>query len=388
MVNKLQGIRVARVSTIPFSTITQLRPQLEAIHQAGGQVTVISSQDSLSHELGQLPYCNFKPIYIAREINFIADLVTVFKLWRIFRSQRFDIVHSITPKAGFLCAIAALAAGTPVRLHTYTGQAWVTMRGVKKNIVKYCDKLIAQLNTQCYADSFSQRDFLVTNKIAQLPKIKVLGSGSLAGIDLRRFCQENFTKSEKNAIRQSLNLDANTHIFLFVGRITEDKGVNELLYAFKNVLAVHAGIALLLVGPFEKKVEQTIRERAQKLVGDKVVFTGFSYTPEHFMAIADILCIPSYREGFGTVVIEAAAMGVPAVGTKIYGLTDAIIDGETGLLVEPKNVDELTEALLRLMSDESFRKQLGENAKQRAINEFDSKKCGELLVREYEDSLK
>lgn len=388
MVNTLQGIRVARVSTISFSTLTQLCPQLEAIHQEGGEVTVIASQDSLSHELRQLPYCSLKPIFIARKFNFFADIVTVVKLWQLFREQHFDIVHSITPKAGFLCALAALAAGTPIRLHTYTGQPWVTMFGVKKTIVKYCDKLTSKLNTRCYTDSFSQRDFLVTNQIVQSSKIKVLGSGSLAGIDLRRFCQDNFSTLEKNAIRQSLNLKQKTRIFLFVGRITQDKGIDELLSAFGNALAIHADIALLIVGPFEKKVELILRERAQILAGNKVIFTGFSCTPERFMAIADILCIPSYREGFGTVVIEAAAMGVPAVGTRIYGLSDAIIDGETGLLVEPKNVAELTDALLRLISDEELRKQLGKNAKQRAINEFDSKKCGALLVREYEDLLK
>ena len=386
--NKIQGSRVARVATTPFLIRTQLYSHLEALYQAGGQVTVISSQGEHSRELDHLHYCSFEPIFIAREISFFADVKTLFKLWRFFRSQRFDIVHSITPKAGLLCAIAAWGAGTSIRLHTYTGQPWIMMSGLKKWIVKYSDVLIALLNTQCYTDSFSQRDFLVTNKIMPKGKIKVLGRGSLAGIDLERFCQDYFSVGKKDEIRKTLNLNRDTGVILFLGRVTEDKGVYELLEAFSLLILDSPDLVLLIVGPLEGKVEKDLQLRAVELCGNKVVFTGFNSEPEYFIAISDILCIPSYREGFGTVVIEAAAMGVPSVGTKIYGLTDAIVDGETGLLVEPKNVIELTQALRKLIDDEPLRKRLGENAKQRALKEFDSKHCGELLVREYEELLK
>ena len=193
MAKALYNTHVARVSTIPFSMLTQLLPQLEAIKQKGGYVTIVASDDELGDELKKLDFCSFKPIYIAREISIFSDIKTFFELWQLFRIQRFDIVHSITPKAGLLCAIASRMAGVPIRLHTYTGQPWVTMHGVKKIIVKLCDKLTSILNTQCYADSFSQRDFLLKNKIINLKKIKVLGSGSLAGVDLKRFNQNNFT---------------------------------------------------------------------------------------------------------------------------------------------------------------------------------------------------
>lgn len=386
--HQLRGIRVARVSTIPFSTVTQLCPQLEAIKQAGGQLTVITSDDELGDELRQLDYCTFKPIYIAREISIFSDIVTLFKLWQLFRSQRFDIVHSITPKAGLLCAIASRLARTPIRLHTYTGQPWITMQGIKRNIVKFCDKLTAILNTQCYTDSFSQRDFLIKSKIISLDKIKVLGSGSLAGVDLSRFNQERFLLADKKEPRSQLGLREETLVFLFVGRVTEDKGIYELLEATGQLLASGCDMALLIIGPFEQAFEQEIKRFAAKHCGNNVKFMGFSKEPERFMAISDVLCIPSYREGFGTVVIEAAALGVPAIGTKIYGLTDAVIDGETGMLVEARDVSQLTEAMKNLATNKSLRRQLGENAKKRALSEFDSKKHGELLVKDYEALLK
>ena len=205
---------------------------------------------------------------------------------------------------------------------------------------------------------------------------------------MQRFCEEKFSLANIKAIRESLKLGEKARVILFVGRISEAKGIDELLISFKNLLMCHAELVLLIVGPFEHKLERTIRAQAQQLAGNKVIFTGYSSEPEQFMAVADVLCIPSYREGFGTVVIEAAAMAVPAVGTKIYGLTDAIVDGETGLLVELKNVIELTQALQKLIDNEPLRKRLGKNAKKRALKEFDSKHCGELLVREYEELLK
>ncbi|OHE76500.1 MAG: glycosyl transferase family 1 [Verrucomicrobia bacterium RIFCSPHIGHO2_12_FULL_41_10] len=379
----LQNRRIARVSTIPFSMLTQMRPQLEAIHQAGGEITLIASADALGDELKQLNYCAFKPTYISREINFFADLLTLFRLWELFGKQRFDIVHSITPKAGLLCAIAARLAGIPIRLHTYTGQPWVTMHGFKKFIVKYCDKLISMLTTQCYTDSLSQKHFLIQNKIINAEKIKVLGSGSLAGIDLARFNQDNFSAADKRDFRKQLDIQEKTLVFIFVGRVTEDKGVYELLESTSHLLALGYDIALLIVGPFEQRLEREIPPLAHKLCGNKVICTGFSKEPERFMAIADVLCIPSYREGFGTVVIEAAAMGLPTIGTNIYGLTDAVVDGETGILVDSKNVLQLTATMKQLADNSELRKQLGECAKKRAVAEFDSQVCGKMMVMEY-----
>ena len=382
MINLLKGIKVARVSTIPFFVLTQLRSQLEAISDAGAKVTVIASDDEVSDSINQLKYCEFKPIYIAREINIKADIATLFQLVKLFKKENFDIVHSTTPKAGLLCALAAKLSKVPVRLHTFTGQPWVTMSGIKRNIVKFCDKLIGFLNTHTYVDSFSQLEFLIETKVVNQEKTTVLGSGSLAGVNLSRFNSDNFSAEDREKIRKQYKISETTLVLLFVGRITRDKGIFELIEAVSR-LESNQDFVLLVVGPFEQDLEQEIRAFAQRLCGEKVIFTGFCSEPEKFMAITDILCLPSYREGFGTVIIEAAAMGIPVVGTRIYGLTDAVIDGETGCLVEPKNVQELTQAIQKLISDLDLRLTMGQKAKTRALNEFDSKKCGALLVSEY-----
>ncbi|KTD24352.1 glycosyl transferase, group 1 [Legionella lansingensis] len=386
MSKKIHLTRVARVSTVPLFIFTLLRTQVEAIRDSGASVTIITSPDDAIDSFKPIDNCQFKPVLIEREIRLFSDIFSLINLVKLFRAEKFDIVHSNTPKAGLLCAIAARLAGVPIRVHTFTGQTWVTMRGLKKSLLKFCDKLISTLTTCCYADSPSQRDFLVANKIVKPEKIAVLGSGSLAGVDIGRFNRANFPGRERKQIRETANVREGDLVLLFMGRVTKEKGIFELIDAFVQLLKVKSDVVLLVAGPFEQGIEQEIREYSKRCI-DKMNFLGFCSEPEKLIAIADILCLPSYREGFGNVVIEAAAMGVPAVGTRIYGLTDAIIDGETGLLVEPKNVAELTNALHTLVSNDELRIRMGKNAWLRAVNEFDSKKLGALVVHEYEKLL-
>ncbi|KTD18951.1 glycosyltransferase [Legionella jordanis] len=379
--------RIARVSTVPLFIFTLLRTQVEAIRDSGAAVTIITSPDAGLKGFKPIERCEFKTLAIAREIKPFADLHSLLKLFKLFRKQRFTIVHSNTPKAGLLCAIAGKMAGVPIRLHTFTGQPWATIGGLKRSMLKFFDRLIATLNTYCYADSESQKAFLIENKIIKANKISVLGSGSLSGVDITRFDEGRFSPQQKQEIRVSLGIKEDEMVLLFLGRITKEKGVFELIDAFSRLLVSHSKITLLMAGPFEQGIEAEIRAYGEKQCGNKIIFSGFCAEPEQLIAISDVLCLPSYREGFGTVVIEAAAMSVPAVGSRIYGLQDAIVHEETGLLVESKNVEDLAVGLNRLISDDSFRLRLGRNAKLRAVTEFDSQQFGLLMVQEYEKLL-
>ncbi|RUR12751.1 glycosyltransferase family 4 protein [Legionella sp. km772] len=385
--NSLDNVRIARVSTIPFFVYTQLRTQLEALADSGALVSIITSDDELSKKIKTIQGCTFKFLFIARKINPFSDLIALIKLWRIFRKEKYQIVHSTTPKAGLLCAIAAKLAGVPICIHTFTGQPWVTMTGIKRFLVKWSDKLIAKLDTYCYADSRSQCDFLIKNKIIAPNKLNVIGNGSLAGVDINRFSHDNFSDEDKIKLKAQYDIEPSAKILLFVGRVTREKGIFELIEAIQNLINKGQNIVLIVLGPFEQHNEQDVRSYAEKMCGKRVVFAGFHQEPERFMFASDLLCLPSYREGFGTVVIEAAAMGLPVIGTNIYGLKDAIIDGETGLLVEPKNSEQLTQVLDQLLSDDSLRRIMGNKARERARINFDSKQCNELLIKEYEHLL-
>lgn len=380
----IKGLRVARISTVPFFVVTQLSAQLSALDEAGAEVHVIASNDDMSGVLQSRKDLTFISVEIAREISPVKDLRSLIKLIILFRKQRYDIVHSTTPKAGLVSALAARMAGVKVRLHTFTGQPWVTMKGTKRYLLKFCDWLIAKLNTHSFADSASQRDFLIREGVVPQAKISVIGVGSLAGVDMDRFDAQRFSPAQVAQTRGELGIPQDAKILLFVGRVTPDKGICELMEAFNSLKAEYADLYLVLVGPYEAEGREVVESHLSASSASHVKVLGLQAVPEKFMAAADLLCLPSYREGFGTVVIEAAAMGLPTVGTDIYGLNDAVVDGETGLLVPVRDSGALSNAIGALLSQPQRLASMAMKAKERARRDFDSKHCSALLIEQYE----
>ena len=380
----LSGIRVARISTVSFFLATQLKQQVEYLEKVGMDVVLISSPGDEIRQLRLSHRLRYLPIDIPRDISLLRDLFALMRLYRTFRLEKFSITHSTTPKAGLLTAIAAFFARVPVRIHTFTGQPWVTKTGFTRLITKFCDKIIGKMSTQCYADSHSQVEFLVTEKIVSRKKIAVVANGSLAGVDLERFSPDRFSEQERSALVQSLNIEPDSTILLFVGRICRDKGINELLAAFRDIVSRGYKADLLLVGPLDSECgggsePQFVDPRTIA----RVHLLGYTDCPERYMAIADIHCLPSYREGFGTVVIEAAAMGVPTVGSYIPGLVDAIADGVSGLLVKPRDAEDFGRKLMDLLDHREVLQELSQGALHRVRRSFDANLVNTSLVDEY-----
>jgi len=307
------------------------------------------------------------PVRIERQIAPWRDLLALVELWRIFRRHRFELIHSVTPKAGLLAMGAARLAGIPVRVHTFTGQVWVGRRGMMRLLLKTMDRIIAACATHVLVDSFSQRRFLVAEKVVPEGKSAVLAHGSISGVDRGRFRPD---ESARRDIRREYGIGEAERLLLYLGRLTRDKGLLDLARAFSEVAARDSGVHLLLVGPDEEGISDEIGGLC--MAGrERLHFQGFTSTPERYMAAADIFCLPSYREGFGSVIVEAAACGVPAVASRIYGITDAVADGETGLLHEKGDVPGLRDSLLRLLDDPELRRVMGAKAAKRAAEKFD-----------------
>jgi glycosyltransferase involved in cell wall biosynthesis len=243
---------------------------------------------------------------------------------------------------------------------------------------------MGHLDTHCYADSVSQRDFLVNQRLVPASRISVLGAGSISGVNLERFNPNVFKGERTSRPQRELGLSEESLVILFVGRLTKDKGVRELVSAFRMLQIDQKDIDLVLVGPFEPERDPLPRETLYELSHNpRIHVVGFSHDPEKYMAAADVFCLPSYREGFGSVVIEAAAMGVPAVVSRVVGLVDAVVDGVTGLLVPAKEVDALRGALMKMLSSPEIRHRMGRAARERAADDFDSRIINPLVVEEY-----
>ena len=315
-----------------------------------------------------------------REINLFKDLRSLFILILNLKKKNIELSFSLTPKAGLLASLASFVSLIPVRIHVFTGQVWLTKSGLRRFILKGLDRLIYSLCTKVLIDSTSQRDFLLENNIVKEKKSLVLGSGSFCGVDTLRFIPSD---EHRISMRKKYNLSPDQIVYLFVGRLKKDKGVFELIESFSHLRAVHNNINLWLLGPDEENIKNQIL--SDKMSKEGIEFIPFSPNPELFMNAADIFCLPSYREGFGTVIIESASCGIPAIGTRIYGLKDAIEDGITGLLVGVKEIESLKHAMERLLQDHEMRKKMGEMARMRAKEEFDQRKVIKRIL-EFLDS--
>jgi glycosyltransferase involved in cell wall biosynthesis len=329
-----------------------------------------------------LPGVRLVSIPIARQINLLADLRALTALLHFFRSERFDVVHSVTPKAGLLAMTAARLAGLTNRIHCFTGQVWATRKAFRRALLKSADKIIVANATQIFTDSESQRDFIVSEGVVVRDAAQVLGGGSISGVNLNRFHPDEQIRAR---IRSEWGIPSDACLFLFVGRLNRDKGVLDLAQAFAELAQKRDDTWLVVVGPDEAGISNEF----EMLCGAAFLHVrrfDFTTVPEYAMAAADVFVLPSYREGFGSVVIEAAACGIPAVVSRIYGLTDAVVENVTGLMHPAGDVAGLRDCLLSLCSNTDLRIKMGEAALFRAQTVFSMQTVTAALV-EYYDQL-
>jgi glycosyltransferase involved in cell wall biosynthesis len=363
LVNEVDAIAI--VSAVPETMITFMSNHLRALSGMYSVSAICGDPISIPSEK-LVPNVEFIDLSIERKISPFKDLISLFKLIHFFRSHDFTLVQSITPKAGLLSMLAAWICRVPIRVHVFTGQVWVTRSGFSRWYLKSFDRLIAILATSLLADSPSQKQFLVDEGITSVLNIQVLADGSICGVDTSRFKPNAEVK--KN-IRAQLGIPEEAVVALFMGRLKRDKGVLDLASAFGGLEPSFSSLYLIFVGPDEDGLREQILHLAS-LGRNQVRFSGHVNNPEDFIAAADFLCLPSYREGFGLVTIEAAAVGIPTLASRIYGITDAIIDGVTGLLHEPGDLAGIAEGLRVMTAISETRISMGDAAQKRALELF------------------
>jgi glycosyltransferase involved in cell wall biosynthesis len=322
-------------------------------------------------------------ISIERQPSVIRDLRALWELHRYFRRNRFDVVHSITPKGGLLAMTAAAFARIPVRVHTFTGQVWISRHGPQRMMLKLLDTWVAARATHVLVDSESQRAFLLREGVLNAAKSSVLGHGSISGVDIERFRPDADLRIK---IRASLDLDESAMVFLYLGRLKRDKGVLDLALAFSRLARAREGVHLLIVGPDEDDIGAEVKQLCGCSVS-RLRIHGYTDNPEWWLAASDVLCLPSYREGFGTSIIEAASVGLPAIGSRIYGITDAIDENVTGLLHRAGDIEDLAGAMESLAANEELRLSLGRGARERAHRYYSKQAVTGALLEFYERSL-
>ena len=312
----------------------------------------------------EIPYVkHFKTIKIERNITIVSDVNALVNLYKFLKKEKFDAIHSVTPKAGLIGILSSWLANVKIRIHIFTGQVWHTQTGFKKKLLQTLDKVIVKFATHILVDGESQRQFLITNKIIKSSNSLVLGKGSISGVDVNKFIPSGEIREK---YRNQLSFQENNIVFSFLGRLNKDKGILDLAKAFQLLNKEFPNIKLLLIGHDEEQLQAEI-EVMQK---ENIIFFGPTNVPQELLQASDVFCMPSYREGFGTSVIEASLLELPIICSDTYGLAETIIENKTGLRHEVKNVNQLYNQMKLLVEKEVLRTSLGKNGRQYVLNNF------------------
>ncbi len=364
--------KICFITTLPITLKTFVRPQAEYLIQNGWDVTWICASDShLSEELPSS--VKYIPLLFKRGIDPFGLPRAIINLFKIFKRERFDIVQYSTPNAAFYSSTAAWLARIPVRLYAQWGIRYVGFEGIKRHFFKLLEKWCCRCSTIIEPDSISNLEFSIKQGLYSKSKGRLIWNGSACGVDLERF---DITKKEewRQKYRQQLGLDRDHLVIGFVGSIRRDKGVNELLTACQSFFKDIFQARLLLIG--DKQFYDTIDKYLRDWVASstQVVYIPPNTEIPQYLACMDVFSMPSYREGFGLVIVEAEAMGVPVVVSDIPGPIDAMRQDETGFVVPVKNFKELSLALQNLLNDKVKRFIFGKNAVEYARQNFEQKK--------------
>ena len=345
------------------------------------KISVIANiEDADTHSFRDLPLEEIIHVKIVRSISPKDDLLAIKKLTEIFRDRKFDAVHSVTPKAGLLAMTAAKRAGIRNRIHIFTGQVWFTKKGLFRKMLMEIDKLIVKAATQILVDGQSQRHFLIQSNILRADNSRVLGQGSISGVNEQRFTP---SLSIREKFRNELSFSPSDVVFAFLGRLNEDKGIRELALAFSKLSKEFSGAKLFFIGYDEDHlmpfIESTVINK------NAVLFYGPTHKPEELLQAADVFCLPSHREGFGTSVLEASLLGLPIICSDTYGLKETIIDDVTGFRHGVKNVDAIHQAMRTLNLDAGKRKVMGAAGRDYVLSNFTAQQITEEWLKFYAD---
>lgn len=375
--------KLIRITTIPLSLEKLLEDQLTFMNQYF-EVTAVSAEKERLQKYGKANGVKTFWVEMTRAITPVQDLKAVWKLYKFLKSEKPLIVHTHTPKAGIVGMLAAKLAGVPHRLHTVAGMPLMETTGNKRKVLNFVEKLTYSLATKVYPNSRGLQKIILSEGFASEEKLRVLGKGSSNGIDTSYFNPNMFSAEEKIGFKNEIGIPYDDLVFVFVGRLVSEKGINELVQAFSKLQQQTPGISLVLVGPYEQELDPISEENLQLIEQHPKIFTtGYQVDVRPYFAISDVLAFPSYREGFPNVVMQAGAMNLPSIVSDINGCNEIIVEGINGMIIPPKDEKALFKAMKLVVENADYRQRLASNARQEICRFYERKEFWQILLNEY-----
>lgn len=378
--------KIFRLTTVPTSLKLLLKGQLHFMSKHGFEVVGISSKGQALREVKEDEEVRTVELEMTRVISPMKDLKALFKFYNLCKKEKPLIVHSHTPKAGIVGMLGAKLAGVPIRLHTVAGLPLMETTGIKRKVLQIVEKLTYYCATAVYPNSTGLYDFILQNNFTSKKKLKIIANGSSNGINTSFFSPEQVSDNQKIKLKQKLGIQPNDFVFIFIGRLVHDKGVDELVESF--IQLNNAKTKLLLVGRQEKELDPLKRQTLEHMNNNKnIIEMGFQKDIRPYFAISDCLVFPSYREGFPNVVMQAGAMGIPSIVSNINGCNEIIIEKENGLFIPAKNTEKLQAAMENVLKNKELLDKLRQNSRRMIVERYQQKVFWNVLLKEYQEHL-
>ena len=378
---------IVRITTIPLSLEKLLGDQLQFINNYFN-VTAISSDKERLEEYGKSQSINTHHIEMTRKITPIQDLKCLIKLFIFLKKNKPLIVHSHTPKAGIIAMLSSYLANIPIRMHTVAGLPLLEEKGIKRVVLNFIEKLTYRCSTNVYPNSSGLKNIILENKFTKINKLTIIANGSSNGIDTSYFNPELFSKEKQQTLRRNLKIRNDDFVFIFVGRIVGDKGINELVEAFEKLSKDNSKVKLLLVGQYEDNLDP-LKKQTKFIINnnEQIVSVGYQNDVRPYFSIADSLVFPSYREGFPNVVMQAGAMGLCSIVSNINGCNEIIENNKNGIIIPVKDTNEIHDAMIKICYDKNLFMKLKLNSRSLIKKRYQRELIWTSLLKEYNNLL-
>lgn len=378
--------KLIRITTVPKSLKGLLKGQHRFMSENGFEVIGISSRGEELEDVEREENIQTIAVEMTRTISPLKDLKSVWQLYKIFKKEKPQIVHTHTPKAGTVGMLAAKLAVVPHRLHTVAGLPLLVVKGKKRKLLDFVEKITYACATKVYPNSFGLYDIILENKYTVKNKLKVIGKGSSNGIDTSHFDPKLFSEEQKQELKNSLGIKPDDFVYVFVGRLVKDKGINELINAFSQIrkFANSQICKLVLVGIFERELDPLLPETLKEIeTNPNIISVGFQKDVRPYFAISDCLVFPSYREGFPNVVLQAGAMGLPSIVSDINGCNEIVENGYNGFIIPVQNQEKLHEKMLFLLQNSEKRTEIANNSRKKIVENYERNYIWNEILKEY-----